>query len=226
MATARPTAQYPQAPTARAQAEQHTREATAPPLVWQDPRGASTAWPFAARQARRASTASPAVSQYARGATTARPPAQLLKLHRHSLTHVLIQGGSDNERLQLARAFHRESPNGAGAFVRVDCRESGPRLCEALQEFIAGTEPAGPNPVREAAGGTLFLDSIASLSPRGQRMLLELASPAAGSFAGSWQGRLIVGSRSDLDDAVGSGRFMATLHDCLDKLRIQLEAVA
>lgn len=139
---------------------------------------------------------------------------------------MLILGGSAGDRLRFARAFHRESPNRSGAFVRVDCGELGPRLCEALHEFISGSEPAGANPVREAAEGTLFLDSIADLSPRGQRMLLELASRAAGSIAGPWRGRLVVGSRSDLADAVEAGRFMETLYDCLDKLRIQLEAVA
>src|SRR5882762_2753696 len=106
----------PPASTARTRAEQDTRGATARPLVWRNPQEALSARPLAARQARRASTASPSVSQQARGASTAWPPARHFQLHRHGLTSVLILGGSPEDRTQLARSLHRESPNHAGAF--------------------------------------------------------------------------------------------------------------
>ena len=213
----------PHASTARTRAEQDTREATARPFVWQDPQEASTAWPLAARQARRASTASPSVRQQARGASTAWPPAHHLELHRHSLTSVLILGGSPEDRSQLARALHRESPNHTGAFVRVESKRDEALLSMALQEFLSAAGATDANPIRRAAGGTLFIDSIASLSLHSQRLLLELVSRTEGTAAGLCRWRLVTGNRGDLSPEVEAGRFLAALYDCLDKLRVQLD---
>jgi DNA-binding NtrC family response regulator len=213
----------PQASTARTLAEQDTRGATGRSLVWRDPQEASTARPLAARQARRASTASPSVSQEARGVSTAWPPARHLQLHRHGLTSVLILGGSPEDRTRLARSLHRESPNHAGAFVRVEAGRDEPMLSMALQEFLSAAGATDENPIRLAAGGTLFIDSIASLSPPTQRLMLEMVSRTEGTAAGLCRWRLVTGNHADLASEVEAGRFLAPLFDCLDKLRIQLE---
>jgi len=136
---------------------------------------------------------------------------------------VLVLGGSPDDRTQLARAFHRDSPNHAGAFVRIDCGRDEPLLAAALQDFLSAAGAPAGNPVLEATGGTLFLDSIASLAPRSQRLLLELVSLTPGGAADPWDGRLIVGNRDDLAPDIAAGRFLAALYDCLDKLRVQLE---
>jgi DNA-binding NtrC family response regulator len=211
--------------TARTHAEQNTLETTARPRAWQDPREASTARPLAAQQARRASTASPSVSQQARGANTAWPSARLFEHHRNVLTSVLILGGSPEDRAQLARAFHRESPHHAGAFVRFDCDRDEPRLFLALQEILSAAGAPDDNPIRRAVGGTLFLDPISSLSLATQRLLLELISRTDGTSAGLCRWRLMTGSQAELSPDVAAGSFLATLYDCLDKLRIQLGPV-
>lgn len=165
------------------------------------------------------STASPGTAQRARGASTASPSEQLLSIHRRSLTPVLILGGGAADRAQLARAFHRESPHHAGAFVRVDCMGEESDFAAALQDYLLAGDSAAGNVVHEAEAGTLFLDSVDSLAPRTQRLLLELVSRAPGA----WNGRVIVGSLVDLAPEVASGRFLGELLDCLDKLRVQLE---
>jgi DNA-binding NtrC family response regulator len=138
---------------------------------------------------------------------------------------VLILGGASPDRRQLARAFHRASPNSTGAFVCVECGDEA-RLATAIHEFLSSAEALPGNPVCEANGGTLFLDSIGRLTPRTQRMLLELASRGPGTPAGRWRGRLIIGNGADLGAELESGRFLGTLYDCVDKLRIELDAVA
>ncbi len=223
-ATARPNAlNEPQTSTARTGAELNIRGATARPFVWQNPREASTARPQAARQARRASTASPSVSQQARGASTAWPPARSFSAPRHNLTSVLILGGSAHDRGQLARSLHRDSPHRAGSFVRLEADREEAQLSLALQEFLSAAGATEENPIRQAAGGTLFIDSIAGLSLHSQRLLLELVSRTEGTAAGLCRWRLVTGNRGDLSPEVEAGRFLAALYDCLDKLRIELE---
>jgi DNA-binding NtrC family response regulator len=223
-AAARPDAQdEPHASIARTHAEQDTLETTARSRAWQDPGEASAARPLAARQqARRASTASPSATQQARGANTAWPSAHFFELHRNALTSVFILGGSPEDRAQLARAFHRESPHHAGAFVRFDCDRDEPRLVQALQEILSAAGASENNPIRRATGGTLFLDPIASLSLAAQRLLLELISRTEGTSAGLCRWRLVTGSREELAPDVAAGSFLASLYDGLDKLRIQL----
>ena len=218
-ATARPFAsQYPQAATAPSHAAQDTRKATALPDAWTQQREVPTDIPPVTQGPWGASSAWLSTEQHARGASTASPPAHLLSLHRRSLTPVLILGGASQDRSQLARAFHRESPRHAGAFVRVDCARDEPAFTAALQEYLLAAGATVGNPIYDSESGTLFLDSIASLAPRTQRLLFELVSRSPGG----WAGRVIVGSPEGLDDEVAAGRFHGELFDCLDKLRVPL----
>ncbi len=139
---------------------------------------------------------------------------------------MLILGGLLKDRLKLARSFHYMGLHPANPFVRLDCAREAGHLAEAIHEFLSADGAPAGNPIRESAGGTLFLDSITDLPAAGQRMLLELASRTAGTAAESWRGRLVVGSSVDLAAEVAAGRFDARLYDCLDKLRIELEAAS
>ena len=149
---------------------------------------------------------------------------RLLPLHRQGLTHVLVLGGSAGDRLQLARAFHREGGHHARGFVRLQCGRDAALLSAALHDFLSAPGAPASNPICESAGGTLFLDSIADLPPAGQRLLLQLALRTPETPAGAWRGRLVIGNDTDLSADVAAGRFLATLYDCLDKLRIELDA--
>ncbi len=163
-----------------------------------------------------------------RGAA-ARPPASLLRLHRHSLSNVLVVGGTDIQRLDVARAFHRASPVRGGPFVAVDCAQDHATVWRALQLWLGSDEPPAANPLAECECGTLFLDSIELLPQESQRLLLaltrrlELAWEGAASPRGPL--RLAAGNADDLAEAVEQRRFSAALFDSLDKIRVGLRRV-
>ncbi len=164
-----------------------------------------------------------------RGAA-ARPPASLLRLHRHSLSNLLVLGGTETQRLDVARAFHRTSPVCGGPFVAIDCARDQARLGRALQLWqLPDAAPSAVNPLSECERGTLFLDSIECLSAETQRLLLALVRrlEAARTDSPSPPGplRLAAGSTDDLAEAVEQRRFSAALYDCLDKIRVGLGRV-
>ena len=160
------------------------------------------------------------------GGTSALSSARLIGLHRHSLTNVLIIGGDAALREQVARAFHRESPLGGGAFVNVDCSRDGERLRVALEGWTGTADAEASNPYRTAEQGTLYLDRVEELAPEVQRPLLALArliqgEPAIGAQAAR-AGRLVVGNPRGLAEVVATGHFMPALYDALDKVRVEL----
>lgn len=149
---------------------------------------------------------------------------RLLRLHRHSLAHLLVVGGTCQDRLDVVRSFHEASPARGGPLVLVDCAREEHRLRRALQAWLApDMVPLADDPVRSARTGTLFLDELDCLAPATQRLLLMLAR-WVGEEPGSWRGprRLAVGSGADLDAAVRRGAFSRALQDCLDKVRVEL----
>jgi DNA-binding NtrC family response regulator len=154
------------------------------------------------------------------------PPARLIGLHRHSLTNVLIVGGSEALREQVARAFHRESPLGGGALAIVNCATEEDRLRAALQGWTENGGETGSNPLRAAEQGTLYVDMVEHLGLDTQRLLLALArqiqgEPAVGA-QGARAGRLVVGNPRGLAELAADGRFMPALYDALDKVRVEL----
>jgi DNA-binding NtrC family response regulator len=155
--------------------------------------------------------------------------AQLLRLHRHSLINLLVSGGGAEHRERVAREFHRASPLGSGPFVSIDCERDDARVRASLQSWLTRVASAPyDNPLRAAARGTLFLDSIEALSPPTQRLLLMFADGTASGredwHREDWAGRLIVGTAGDLLVSVAAGRFLAALYDHLDKIRVDLGA--
>ena len=162
-----------------------------------------------------------------------RTAAQLIRLHRHSLANLLVLGGTPEERAGVARGFHQESPLRAGPIVEIDCRNDEDRLRSSLESWLACTSRArAEHPMWSAARGTLFLDSIDSLSELTQRLLLTFAERfAPGRDDGQetdgreWVGRLSAGSPEDPAVAVAEGRFLEALYDHLDKIRVDLGPV-
>ena len=206
--------QHARGATAQHLASQQSQSAATPPPAMHEPWGAATAWLPAA--------------QYPRGASTARPPAQLSCRRASGPPSVLIEGGSPEGRLQLARALHREGADRAGEFIRLDCGRDERAATESLEEFLCRTSLVEGRAARAGmstreAGSTLFLDSIAQLSPRGQRLLFALATPALDAAGQPRRGQVIAGSRVDLAGEVTAGRFLGPLYQFLRARRIQLE---
>ncbi len=154
------------------------------------------------------------------------PPARLVRFHRHSLVNLLLLGGSAEDRLQVAYAFHRESLLRRGPFVCVDAQHEEQSLYCALHAWMFGLPEPWSSPLLAAEQGTLFVDTVSSLLIPTQQLLLDFtrrclnAPPESGGEP--WVGRLAVGNPSDLA-ALASGRlFLPTLYDSLDKVRIEL----
>jgi len=150
-------------------------------------------------------------------------PSALLRLHRHSLAHVLVMGGTAERRAAMARAFHVESPLRAGPFLCVDCGHDEPAVQRAIRCWLSSIDRhSSDNPLRASERGTLFLDRIEELSEETQRLLLALVRAHASGVSDAWAGRLATGSAVELERAVAGGRFLSSLFDCLDKVRIVL----
>jgi len=149
--------------------------------------------------------------------------ARLIRLHRHSLFHLLLVGGTRGERERLALAFHRGSPLGLGPFVRLDAGPDEDRLRCALEHALSAVTCERPdNPLRESEGGTLFLDRVAHLSLATQRLLLRLLASPPAAASGPCFSRLAVGSDAPPEEAAAAGRLHPALFDILDKIRVEL----
>jgi DNA-binding NtrC family response regulator len=160
-----------------------------------------------------------------RGGQVIKPPAELLKLHRHSLTTLLVFGGQATDRRAVALSFHRASSVTRGPFVCVDCAREEGRLRSSLQALMADAAPdPGPDPIRGAWNGTLFLEEVEALSPECQRLLSWFAQHTLGGSVDAddgWPVRLAVGTPRDPDEL----NFLPELRDEIDKIRIDLDEV-
>jgi len=153
-------------------------------------------------------------------------PSALIRKHRAGLHHVLVSGGTADRRAAIARAFHDQSALAAGAFVVVDATAESARLESALLDWLAPPPPVrAGDALRLSARGTLYIEQIEHLSPAGQRRLLAFLGAAERGAAGSWAGRLIAGSAMALEEEVAGGRFLSSLFDTLDKVRVHLGPV-
>lgn len=151
--------------------------------------------------------------------------SRLIRLHRHSLFHLLLVGGAAGERERLASAFHRGSPLRCGPFVCLEAERDEDRLRCALEHALSAVTREPPdNPLRESEGGTLFLDRVSRLSLATQQVLLRVLASLPGAAAATWPcfSRLAVGSDEPLEDAAAAGRFHPALFDILDKIRVEL----
>ncbi len=155
------------------------------------------------------------------------PALRLARLHRDSLTNVLVLGRPAARREAVARTFHLASPVRRGPFVRVHCGREAAALTHAIGAWlgVVGEDPAA-HPLCRAECGTLYLDNLQLLPLRTQRMLLTFARRLQDGQLPSWTGRLIAGAPAALKQDARNGRFLRPLYDCLDKVRIELASPA
>ena len=159
---------------------------------------------------------------------------RLLRLHRRSLTNLLVLGGTRPQRTDIALAFHRESPLRSGPFIVLYGERDDERLRRALAVRVgASWDHAAADPLLASEGGTLFFDSFERFSMPTQRLLLDFVRTAGSGTApgenGAWAGRFAAGSDFALDAplprAEGDSSPFLALFDCLDKIRIDLDPV-
>ncbi len=106
---------------------------------------------------------------------------------------------------KVAEVIHLSSSLQAGPFVR---------------KQSAGLDPAAFGEAAEtAAGGSLFLDEVETLTPALQYELAERLDAGLGT-------RLIAGSTADLSQAVDAGAFNAELYYRLEGMRVHIPALS
>ncbi len=146
---------------------------------------------------------------------------------------LLIEGETGTGKELLARACHLASPRGQAAFMALNCA--------ALPESMAETELFGYAPgafagAREegklgllelTAGGTLFLDSVAEMSPRLQAKLLRFLQDGSFRRVGSDEEirldvRVICASQRDLSELCARGAFRQDLYHRLNVLSLHI----
>lgn len=123
--------------------------------------------------------------------------------------NVLLLGESGSGKEVLARSLHRWSPRAGGGFVTLHCAgldaaPDMPDICDDVQGY-----------------GTLFLDEVAELTPRGQSSLLRCLEQLEKSGAGSAL-RIIAATAKDLGARVEHGRFRRDLYHRLCVVPLEL----
>ena len=91
---------------------------------------------------------------------------------------VLIEGESGTGKELVARALHEEGPRRHERFSAVNCATFSDELIDAelfghAKGAFTGAGQARRGLLEETSGGTVFLDEVGELSPRGQAKLLR-----------------------------------------------------
>jgi DNA-binding NtrC family response regulator len=148
---------------------------------------------------------------------------------------VLITGESGTGKSLIARAIHRQSGRRDKPFVEVACGALPETLLESeLFGHAAGAftgaigEKIGK--FKQADGGTIFLDEIATASPGMQVKLLRILQDlefeqVGGTKTFKVDTRIILATNEDLGKAVAEGRFRQDLFYRINVINIELPPI-
>lgn len=143
---------------------------------------------------------------------------------------VLIQGESGTGKELIARAIHYSGDRASMPFICVSCAALAETLLES--ELFGHEKGAFTGAVSQkkgkfelADGGTIFLDEIGDISTKLQTDLLRVLEEktfyrVGGTGELSVDVRVIAATNSDLDEAVGSGKFRDDLFYRLNVINI------
>ncbi|OFW03701.1 MAG: hypothetical protein A3I61_02010 [Acidobacteria bacterium RIFCSPLOWO2_02_FULL_68_18] len=145
---------------------------------------------------------------------------------------VLVEGESGVGKELAARAIHQLSPRRERRFCDVNCAALPDELVESelfghARGAFTGAVVERAGLFEEADGGTVFLDEVADLSPRGQAKLLRVVQQQevrriGESFARPIDVRLVTAANRDMRAEVAAGRFREDLLYRLDVIRIRI----
>ncbi|BCS95487.1 Fis family transcriptional regulator [Desulfoluna limicola] len=146
--------------------------------------------------------------------------------------NVLITGESGTGKELFARAIHDNSPRSKGPFVVVDCAALPETLVESVlfgheKGAFTGATRSQEGLIREADGGTIFLDELGELSPSNQKRFLRVLQEkriraVGGDRETEVDFRLIAATHRDIEGLVREGAFREDLLFRIRSLTITL----
>ncbi len=147
--------------------------------------------------------------------------ARLIDEVAQSDVTVLIEGESGTGKELVARSIHLKSVRRDNAFISVNCAALPEQLLEAelfghVKGAFTGAIANKPGRFQLADRGTLLLDEIGDLSPKGQGDLLRVLEDGAFRMVGGTElvrvnVRVVVATNKKLQEAVSAGKFREDL---------------
>ncbi|MEO6567739.1 MAG: response regulator [Opitutaceae bacterium] len=113
-------------------------------------------------------------------------------------TPVLLSGENGTAKATIAEILHAASGAPESAFVRIDCSTSSE---ENFREGLIGESGEGGAWVKQAKGGTLFLQHLQCLGPKVQKELVGVLRSSSQGF------RLVCSTTEDLEKLIDEGKF-------------------
>jgi len=139
----------------------------------------------------------------------------------HSDVTVLIEGESGTGKEIVARSIHQKSLRCNRPFVTVNCAALPEQLVESelfghVKGAFTGAIANKPGRFKLAEGGSLFLDEIGDLSPKGQGDLLRVLEDGTFRMVGGTElmhvnVRVIAATNKNLLEATKEGKFREDL---------------
>lgn len=161
-----------------------------------------------------------------------REVSRLIRLVAPTPASVLLVGETGTGKEMVARAIHRLSPRAEGPYVRVNCCALAEGLLESelfghVKGAFTGAIDNKTGRFEAAHGGTIFLDEIASLSPKLQVKLLRVLQEKEFERVGESRTirvnvRLIAAANQYLEDEIAAGRFRDDLYYRLNVMAVEL----
>jgi DNA-binding NtrC family response regulator len=146
--------------------------------------------------------------------------------------NVLITGESGTGKELAAELIHRNSRRARRPFISINCAAIPEGLLENElfgheRGAFTGAEGARDGRLRQADGGTVFLDEIGDMSLHAQAKILRATDTKEVSRLGGRQTivvdmRIIAATNGDLDQLVRAGRFRQDLYFRLNVARVDM----